>query len=164
MNFRIAQNIFLKNLKNENLVEDSMVQLYCSNCRRFLADRFVEGTCPLCNFEDARGDQCDGCQKLLNASELINPRCKIDGNTPEIRESQHLFLDLPKLQKRCEDWVEKTSTEGAWSKNGIDITKGLLKEGLKKRCITRDLKWGTPVPLERMKEKVFYVWFDAPIG
>ncbi|CAG8452408.1 4418_t:CDS:2, partial [Acaulospora colombiana] len=114
--------------------------------------------------QDARGDQCDACGHLLNATELVNPRCKRDGDAPITRESKHMFLDLESLQKKVEDWVEISSTEGKWSSNGKTITKSWLKEGLNPRCITRDLKWGTPVPLEEMKDKVFYVWFDAPIG
>ncbi|RIA87020.1 methionyl-tRNA synthetase [Glomus cerebriforme] len=160
----ISQDIFMKLYKNGFLSEDTLVQLFCEKCQRFLADRYVEGTCPKCGYEDARGDQCDSCGHLLNAIELINPRCKIDGNQPIIRESKHMFLDLATLQKTVEDWVEKTSAEGKWSTNSKTITQSWLKEGLKPRCITRDLKWGTPVPLEDMKEKVFYVWFDAPIG
>lgn len=115
-------------------------------------------------WQDARGDQCDSCGQLLNATELVNPRCKLEGSTPIMRESKHMFLDLDTLQKTVEDWVIKTSVEGKWSTNSKTITNSWLKEGLKPRCITRDLKWGTPVPLEEMKEKVFYVWFDAPIG
>lgn len=110
------------------------------------------------------GDQCDGCQKLLNSADLIEPRCKADGTRPIIRSSEHMFLDLPALQPQLEQWVKRASDEGFWSSNGKTITNGWLKEGLKKRCITRDLKWGTPVPLEAMKGKVLYVWFDAPIG
>ncbi|RGB23838.1 methionyl-tRNA synthetase [Rhizophagus diaphanus] len=160
----IAQDIFMKLYKNGYLSEDAMIQLFCEKCQRFLADRYVEGTCPKCNYEDARGDQCDSCGQLLNATELVNPRCKIEGSTPIMRESKHMFLDLATLQKTVEDWVIKTSVEGKWSTNSKTITNSWLKEGLKPRCITRDLKWGTPVPLEEMKEKVFYVWFDAPIG
>ncbi|KAF9353221.1 putative methionine--tRNA ligase, cytoplasmic protein rar1 [Mortierella sp. AD094] len=161
---QIAQDIFLKLHKNDLLVEDSMLQLYCSHCDRYLADRFVEGTCPKCNYDDARGDQCDLCGSLLNATDLINPRCKLDGNRPIQKESKHLFLDLGKLQSQCESWFEKASAEGRWSANGKIITQSWFKEGLRLRCITRDLKWGTPVPLEGWEGKVFYVWFDAPIG
>ena len=150
--------------KNKLLVTDMMEQLYCEKCQRFLADRYVEGICPHCKYEDARGDQCDGCGKLLNSSELIQPRCKMDGNAPIIRESKHMFLDLPNLQSQCEKFVAKSSEEGFWSSNGKLITNAWLKEGLKLRCITRDLKWGTPVPLDDMAGKVLYVWFDAPIG
>ena len=111
-NTRIAQDIFHKLLSQKQLIQDQMIQLYCESCSRFLADRFVEGTCPLCSYTDARGDQCDKCGKLLNASDLINPRCKMDGKTPVIRESTHLFLDLPGLQKKNEDWVAMSSAKG----------------------------------------------------
>merc|ERR1712241_1523508 len=139
-------------------------QLYCCSCSRFLADRFVEGTCPIasCGFEDARGDQCDACGKLINASELIKPRCKLCGKTPEIRTSGHIFLDLPKVEEALNSWLDKSSEK--WSSNARVIAKSWLKGGLQPRCITRDLVWGTPVPLEGYKDKVFYVWFDAPIG
>ncbi|CAB5355057.1 unnamed protein product [Rhizophagus irregularis] len=83
---------------------DAMIQLFCEKCQRFLADRYVEGTCPKCNYEDARGDQCDSCGQLLNATELVNPRCKLEGSTPIMRESKHMFLDLDTLQKTVEDW------------------------------------------------------------
>ncbi|KAI1309996.1 putative methionine--tRNA ligase, cytoplasmic protein rar1 [Mortierella claussenii] len=161
---KIAQDIFMRLYERDLLVEDSMLQLYCSQCDRYLADRFVEGTCPKCNYDDARGDQCDQCGNLLNATDLINPRCKLDGNRPVQKESKHLFLDLGKLQGQCEAWFEKASAEGRWSANGKVITQAWFKEGLRLRCITRDLKWGTPVPLEGWEGKVFYVWFDAPIG
>lgn len=160
----IAQDIFLKLHKNNYLKEDIVTQLFCEKCNRYLADRFVEGECPLCHYEDARGDQCDKCGKLINAIELIKPRCKVCSNHPITKESNHIFIDLPKLQGKCEEFVKRSSVEGGWSQNSISITNGWLKEGLKPRCITRDLKWGTPVPLEHMKDKVFYVWFDAPIG
>ncbi|KAF9543125.1 putative methionine--tRNA ligase, cytoplasmic protein rar1 [Mortierella hygrophila] len=161
---KISQDIFMKLYERDLLVEDTMLQLYCSQCDRYLADRFVEGTCPKCNYDDARGDQCDQCGSLLNATDLVNPRCKLDGNRPVQKESKHLFLDLGKLQPECEAWYEKSSAEGTWSNNGKVITQSWFKEGLRLRCITRDLKWGTPVPLPGWEGKVFYVWFDAPIG
>ncbi|CAG8656595.1 2023_t:CDS:2, partial [Paraglomus occultum] len=130
----------------------------------YLADRYVEGTCPKCGYVDARGDQCDSCGQLLNAIELINPRCQQDGNAPITRESRHMFLNLNTLQGPTERWIEDASTEGKWSLNSKTITQNWLREGLRPRCITRDLQWGTKVPLEGMKDKVFYVWFDAPIG
>lgn len=161
---QIAQEIFMK-LKEKNLLlTDAMKQLFCEKCQRYLADRYVEGVCPLCQYPDARGDQCDGCGKLLNPFDLKEPRCKLDGHTPVVRESQHMFLDLPSLQKRCEQFVEKSSQDGCWSTNGYSITQSWLREGLIPRCITRDLNWGTPVPLKEMEGKVLYVWFDAPIG
>ncbi|CAM0135221.1 methionine--tRNA ligase mes1 [Umbelopsis sp. WA50703] len=160
----IAQDIFWKLHKNNFTSEDSMTQLYCEKCERFLADRYVEGVCPLCKYEDARGDQCDQCGHLLNAIELINPRCKLDGNKPITKQSKHLFLNLDTLQPEIDAFVSQSSSEGKWSSNGIQITQSWLKEGLKPRCITRDLKWGTPVPAPGFENKVFYVWYDAPIG
>jgi methionyl-tRNA synthetase len=132
----------------------NIARIFLPHNSRFLADRFVGGTCPLCGFLDANGDQCDKCGKLLNSTELIDPKCKLDGATPVIRESNHIFLDLATLQPKCEAFVAKSSTEGNWSNNTIRITNSWLKEGLNPRCITRDLKWGTPVPLERFKDKV----------
>lgn len=160
----IAQDIYYKLFKNGLIEERSITQLYSETLQRFLADRYVEGTCPYCGYEDARGDQCDNCQKLLNATELIRPRAKMDGSTPILKETDHLFLELPKLQQKCQDWMDKASQAGGWSDNAIAVTRSFLRDGLKERCITRDLKWGTPVPEEHLKNKVFYVWFDAPIG
>lgn len=160
----IAQDIFLNLKKHGFLTEEAMTQLYCEKHDGFLADRFVEGTCPKCNYIDARGDQCDGCGQLLDSFELINPRCKIDGHSPIKRDSQHTFLELDKLQPELEEWTKKSSDAGQWSRNGRIITESWLKEGLKKRCITRDLSWGTPVPLPGYEKKVLYVWFDACIG
>jgi methionyl-tRNA synthetase len=164
---KIAQDIFLDIDRNGYLLTQSLEQLYCPSCQKFLADRFVEGTCPKegCGYNDARGDQCDVCGGLHNPIELINPRCKTCGTTPEPRFSEHLFLDLPRLQGQLDEWVDQSISKGTWSQNSISTTKDKwLKEGLLPRCITRDLKWGTPVPLEKYKDKVFYVWFDAPIG
>eukprot|EP01119_Soliformovum_irregulare_P012852 TRINITY_DN3354_c0_g1_i1.p1 TRINITY_DN3354_c0_g1~~TRINITY_DN3354_c0_g1_i1.p1 ORF type:complete len:738 (+),score=238.98 TRINITY_DN3354_c0_g1_i1:39-2252(+) len=161
---KVCHEIFWDLQKNGHITEGELEQLFCEKCQKFLADRYVEGTCNLCGFPDARGDQCDGCGKLLNAVELIEPRCKVDGSRPIVRSSKHLFLDLPKLTPVLEKWVESASKKGGWSNNSCQITNAWLKEGLKPRCITRDLKWGTPVPLEGFENKVFYVWFDAPIG
>eukprot|EP01133_Synstelium_polycarpum_P006251 gene6251-7248_t len=158
----IAQDIFMK-LHNKGLTSiDEIEQLYCEKCSMFLADRYVEGVCPHCAFEDARGDQCDACTKMLNPTDLLRPRCKLDGSSPVLRKTKHIFLDLPQIQKRLDDFVEDRSS--IWSANSVNITNSWVKGELKPRCITRDLKWGTPVPLEEFKNKVFYVWFDAPIG
>ncbi|XP_073986034.1 methionyl-tRNA synthetase 1 isoform X2 [Rhodnius prolixus] len=159
---KVAQEIFLNCHKNGFTSTSAMDQLLCEKCNRYLADRFVEGTCPGCKYEDARGDQCDGCGHLINAVDLINPRCKLCQNAPIVKQSQQLFLELPKVQDRLKKWVEETCD--GWSSIARVITKAWLKEGLKPRCITRDLKWGVPVPLEGFEGKVFYVWFDAPIG
>jgi methionyl-tRNA synthetase len=144
----IAQDIFTKLHKNGYLEEQTTTQPYCETHKSFLADRFVEGTCPLCAYEDARGDQCDKCGHLLDPLELKNPRCKLDGATPVPRETKHVYLCLDKLQPLEEEWFKKASKEGNWSSNGVQITSSWLKEGLRPRGITRDLKWGTAVPLE----------------
>ncbi|AGO12009.1 AaceriAGR332Cp [[Ashbya] aceris (nom. inval.)] len=160
----IAQDIFNKLNNNGYLEEKTMKQLYCPEHHAFLADRYVEGECPKCQYEDARGDQCDKCGALLDPFELVNPRCKLDNTKPEPRTSDHIFLSLNKLEKDISQWVAESSEKGNWSKNSRTITNSWLKEGLEPRCITRDLVWGTPVPLEKYKEKVLYVWFDATIG
>lgn len=162
----VCHAIFKKLLDNNWLIENTMQQPYCDTCKRFLADRLVEGICPFegCNYESARGDQCENCGKLLNATDLKHPKCKVCRNAPQIRDTNHLFLDLPALRDKLEEYINNMSVAGSWSQNAIQATHAWLKEGLKVRCITRDLKWGVPVPHERFKEKVFYVWFDAPIG
>ncbi|KAF4370288.1 hypothetical protein G4B88_012972 [Cannabis sativa] len=162
----ICQEIFTKLIENNWLSDNTMQQLFCENCNRFLADRLVEGTCPLldCNYDSARGDQCEKCGKLLNPTELRDPKCKVCNKTPHVRDTEHLFLELPLLKEKLEEYINVMSVAGCWSQNAIQATYAWLKEGLKSRCITRDLKWGVPVPLEKFKDKVFYVWFDAPIG
>ncbi|OVA01635.1 tRNA-binding domain [Macleaya cordata] len=162
----VCQAIFKKLMANNWLSENTMQQLYCDTCKRFLADRLVEGTCPRpgCNYESARGDQCEKCGNLLNPTELQDPRCKVCQTTPRIRDTDHLFLELPLLKDKLEEYINNMSVAGSWSQNAIQATNAWLKEGLKQRCITRDLKWGVPVPHEKYKDKVFYVWFDAPIG
>jgi methionyl-tRNA synthetase len=162
----ISQDIFMKLYKNGYLEEKTTKQPYCETHNSFLADRFVEGECPLCHYEDARGDQCDKCGHLLDPLELINPKCKLDGASPVVRETKHMYICLDKLQPAEEEWFKKSSTEGKWSSNGIQITSSWLKEGLHARGITRDLKWGTKIPseLEGYDDKVMYVWFDACIG
>ncbi|KAM4795360.1 methionine--tRNA ligase, cytoplasmic isoform 2-T2 [Rhinophrynus dorsalis] len=160
----IAQDIFHRLLQRDFLLTDTVEQLRCETCQRFLADRFVEGTCPFCNYEEARGDQCDKCGKLINAVELKKPQCKVCKKSPVVKSSKHLFLDLPKLEGRLEQWLNQSFTSGDWTANARFITRSWIRDGLKPRCITRDLKWGTPVPLDGFRDKVFYVWFDAPIG
>ncbi|KAM9910153.1 hypothetical protein OXX69_004758 [Metschnikowia pulcherrima] len=160
----IAQDIFMKLYDNGFLEEQTTEQLYCEVHNAFLADRFVEGTCPKCGYEDARGDQCDKCGSLLNPLELINPRCKLDNAKPVPKNSTHIYLKLNDLEPDLKKWVEEAAEKGAWSKNSKTITNSWLKQGLEPRGITRDLSWGTPVPLEKFKEKVLYVWFDATIG
>lgn len=162
----IVQDIFLKLHKNGFMEERTTIQPYCDHEKHkaFLADRFVEGTCPKCQYDDARGDQCDKCGNLLDPLELINPKCKVDGSTPIPKETTHVFLLLDKLSPEISKWFEKSSQEGKWSGNAISITKSWLDRGLEGRSITRDLKWGVPVPLPGFESKVIYVWFDACIG
>ena len=158
----LTQDIFLKLYGNGYIHEERVEQLYCPSCDRFMADRFVEGICPYCDYDGARGDQCDACGKLLNAVELKRPHCKVCSGEPVLKEADHLFLDLEKIEPKLREWIDERSPQ--WAQNARTITYAWLKEGLKKRAITRDLKWGVPVPLENYKDKVFYVWFDAPIG
>lgn len=160
----ITQNLYKDLEKNGFIKEHSNQQLYCPKCARYLADRYVNGTCPKCGYEDARGDQCDGCGSLLEPVELKNPRCSVCGVTPEIRDTKHLYIDLPSISKNLDAYVSKTSVEGKWSDNAINMTKAWIRDGLIERAITRDLKWGIPVPREGFEDKVFYVWFNAPIG
>ncbi|XP_037819118.1 methionine--tRNA ligase, cytoplasmic [Lucilia sericata] len=160
----IVQEAFKDVYDNGYILTESVEQLLCQKCDRFLADRFVEGTCPHpgCGYEDARGDQCDKCGKLVNATELIRPRCKVCNTAPVVRSSDQLFLDLPKIENKLREWVDHS--ENGWTNNARVITRAWLREGLKPRCITRDLKWGIPVPHKGFENKVFYVWFDAPFG
>ena len=160
----IVQHIFNKVDENGYISEREMTQLYCPTCKRFLADRFVNGECPHCHNEDARGDQCDNCGKLLEPTELINPKCSVCGSTPVVKTTKHLFINLPKALPLLKEWMEKASRDGFWANNAIQITNSWIRDGLQERCITRDLKWGIPVPKEGYEDKVFYVWFDAPIG
>lgn len=160
----IVQHIFKQVYDAGYITVHEEEQLYCPHCGRFLADRFVTGTCPHCGYEKARGDQCEHCGTLLDPTELKEPKCSVCGTTPVLRKTKHLYLDLPKALPMLEKWMDKASVEGFWANNAIQITKSWIRDGLKDRAITRDLKWGIPVPLEGFEDKVFYVWFDACIG
>ncbi|CCU78191.1 methionyl-tRNA synthetase, cytoplasmic [Blumeria hordei DH14] len=160
----IAQEIYRKLDSNGYLEERTTQQPYCETHGKFLADRYVEGICPKCADPGARGDQCDKCGSLLDPLELLEPRCKIDGATPVTRDTTHVFLRLDKIQDSLEKWVADSSSNGAWSANGVSIAKAWLEKGLEGRSITRDLVWGTPVPAPGYEDKVLYVWFDACIG
>jgi methionyl-tRNA synthetase len=160
----IVQDIFRDVHESGFTITKDVEQSYCDTDKKFLADRFVEGTCPHCKFPNARGDQCDQCGKLLDPLELIDPKCKTCGSLPIQKKSTHLFLDLSKLQPQLQEWVDSQSKAGEWTTNAITTTQGWLTRGLEPRAITRDLTWGVPVPLPGFEGKVFYVWFDAPIG
>lgn len=160
----ITQDIFLKLYKNGYIIEEEIEQPYDEKADLFLADRYVEGICPFCKSDRARADQCDKCGKLLTFQELINPVSRVSKTKPVIRKTKHLFINLPGIETQLTPWIEKTSKQGFWSENSYNIAKAWLRDGLKKRAITRDLKWGVKVPLAGYENKVFYVWFDAPIG
>jgi methionyl-tRNA synthetase len=157
----VAQDIFLKLLEKGYLYKDTVSQLYCPKCKRFLPDRYVEGTCPACGAPGARGDQCDACGKPLNVTELIEPYCRICKTTPVARDSEHFFLKLSAFQEKLEDWVAKQTH---WRPNVLGLTQRYLKEGLKDRAITRDIEWGVPVPVAGFEKKRLYVWIEAVIG
>ena len=144
--------------------EQSIEQLYCESCGRFLADRYVRGTCPHCAYPDARGDQCENCGKLLDPTELKEPKCSTCGKAPKPRSTSHLYIDLPAIRPKLEDWMKEASVRGFWANNAVQMTQAWIRDGLRERAITRDLKWGIPVPKPGFENKVFYVWFDAPIG
>ncbi|MGB3301022.1 MAG: methionine--tRNA ligase [Phormidesmis sp.] len=154
---------FFRSLDEHGFIEEREIsQVYSIADERFLPDRYVEGTCPNCGYDRARGDQCENCTKMLNPTDLINPRSAVSGSTEvEMRTSRHLFLRLDKLSGEVQDWVAKQT---AWPTLTKAIAKKWLDEGLQSRGITRDLKWGVPVPKAGFEDKVFYVWFDAPIG
>jgi methionyl-tRNA synthetase len=160
----ITQHIFLKLKENGYITEKVMSQPFCQKDGRFLADRYVLGTCPHCGYGDARGDQCESCGKLLDPSELVSARCSVCGTPPVIRETRHLFIDLLAIQPRLQEWMGQASEKGFWARNAVQMTHAWMRDGLRERAITRDLTWGIPVPLDGFREKVFYVWFDAPIG
>ncbi|MDR1428922.1 MAG: methionine--tRNA ligase [Spirochaetaceae bacterium] len=160
----IVQDIFKKLDGQGFITEQTIEQLYCASCGRFLADRYVRGTCPHCAYEDARGDQCESCGKLLDPTELKDPRCSSCGSQPALRSTRHLYINLPAIRERLEPWIQETSARGRWANNAVRMTQAWIRDGLRERAITRDLKWGIPVPKEGYEKKVFYVWFDAPIG
>jgi len=157
----VVQDLFLTLLDKGYIFRDKMVLPYCPTCRRFLPDRYVEGTCPYCGDPKARGDQCDECGKPLNPVDLIGLSCGICHSTPEIRESEHFFLRLSAFADQLKSWVQGKSH---WRRNVFNFTSRFLEDGLKDRAITRDIEWGIPVPVPGFEEKRIYVWFEAVIG
>ena len=161
LHHKTSQDFFLKIL-NEGFIYKKVVERpYCPDCKRFLPDRYVHGTCPYCSSEDERGDQCEACGKQLEPHELKNPYCVICHGTPEEKETEHWFFKLSEFEGRLKKWITKNEH---WPDNARNFSLGWLGEGLTDRAITRDLEWGVPVPVEGSKGKVLYVWFDAPIG
>ncbi|MEO0293774.1 MAG: methionine--tRNA ligase [candidate division WOR-3 bacterium] len=161
IHYEFSQKVFLELYQKGYIEPKDSREFYCERCERFLPDRYVEGICPHCGYEEARGDSCDSCGSWLEADHLIEPRCKLCGATPVKKETKHWYLLLDKFQGDLEKWIEGKN----WKKTVKSYLKGWLKEGLKPRAITRDLEWGVPVPLPDVpKNKVLYVWFDAPLG
>ncbi len=157
----VSQDIFLKLHERGFIYKDTMVQPFCESEQRFLADRYVEGTCPHCDSQGARGDQCDNCGRTLDPKELGDIECRICGNTPVFRETEHFFLKLSAFEDRLLEWVRKQTH---WRPNVRNFTIGYLEGGLHDRAITRDIEWGVPVPLDGYEDKRLYVWFEAVIG
>ncbi len=161
--FRVSQDIFLALQRNNYLYTERQKQWFAPSQGRFLPDRYVEGTCYICGYPNARGDQCDGCGSLLDANLIINPRSKIDGSTPELRETEHFYLDLAALEPGIVEFLRQR--ESYFRPNVLRQSLGQIQvESLHGRAITRDLDWGIPVPVEGWEGKCLYVWFEAVIG
>lgn len=162
-NKEMTYHIFEQLDKNGFIEERTVKQIYSVDDKMFLADRYITGTCPYCGYDKARGDQCENCTKVLEPTDLIDARSTISGSKNlEVRETKHLFLNLPKIEPKLREWLK--SKEAFWPEVAYSIAQKWIKEGLQPRCITRDLKWGFPVNKAGFEDKVFYVWFDAPIG
>lgn len=161
--FKVSQSMFLALKQNGFLYTEKQKQWYSPSLKRFLPDRYVEGTCYICGYTGARSDQCDKCGNLLEPAQLIDPRCKIDGSVPELRETEHFFLDLGKLQGDVEAFLKER--ESYWRPNVLRQSLGQMQaDALHGRPITRDLDWGIPVPIPGWEGKCLYVWFEAVIG
>ena len=161
--FNVSQKVFLALKENGFLYQDKQEQWYAPSQERFLPDRYVEGTCYICGFDGARSDQCDQCGSMLEAGKLKNPRSKVDGSTPELRETEHFYLDLGELQPEVVKFLE--DRQDYWRPNVVRQSLGQIQaDKLRGRPITRDLDWGIPVPIEGWDGKSLYVWFEAVIG
>ncbi len=162
--YNVVQEMFLTVHRNGYMVEKTTLSAISPSTGRTLPDRYIEGTCPICHYADARGDQCDNCGNQLDATDLINPRSKINGETPEFVDTQHYLLDLPALADALKAWLDEREAEGHWRPNVIKFSQNILKE-IRPRAMTRDIDWGIPVPgWEDQPTKRLYVWFDAVIG
>lgn len=160
-----AQELFLDLYDKGEFLEQTTEQYYDEEAGQFLADRYIEGTCPKCGNEHAYGDQCEKCGSSLSPTELINPKSKLSGRTPVLKETKHWFLDLARYQPFLKKWILEDHAED-WKNNVLGQCRSWLEagDGLQARSMTRDLEWGIPVPLQGAEGKVLYVWFDAPIG
>jgi len=158
---RTTHDIFLKLLNEGYIYKNAVPQAYCPKCQRFLPDRYVEGTCPYCQFPQARGDQCDECGRTMNPGDLLNLRCRICGTEPRFEVSEHFFLRLSAFEDKLKSWLKDKTY---WRQNVLNFTLGFLEGGLKDRAITRDIDWGVSVPQPGFESKRIYVWFEAVIG
>jgi len=159
---QVAQDIFTACLEQGYLYRRTEQQFYSETEGRFLPDRYIEGTCPHCGYEGARGDQCDNCKKLLEPTDLIDPRSKTDGSKPVLRQTEHFYLDLASLSEMI--WEYLNDDKDHWRPNVINFSRQYVKEGLRGRPITRDIEWGILIPLPGYESKRLYVWFEAVIG
>ena len=157
----VVHDVFRVLQEQGYMYTDSMLLAFCPDCNRFLPDRYVEGSCPHCGNDKARGDQCDNCGRTLDSQDLRSPHCVLCGTAPEFRESEHFFLKLSAFQEPLLEWVKQ---QEHWRPNVLNFTRRFLEDGLKDRAITRDLTWGVPVPVEGFEDKRIYVWFEAVIG
>ena len=159
---RVVQDFFLKLLENGYLYTETSEQFFDEEAGRFLPDRYVEGTCPHCGFGDARGDQCDNCGKTLDPTDLIDPRSKLSGTTPVLRETEHYYWKLSAFNEPMLEWL--TSREG-WRPHVVNFAVGMVEDGLHDRAFTRDLDWGIPIPVDDLGPgKSIYVWWEAVMG
>lgn len=159
-----AQTFFKEYYERGLLVEKKTMQFYDEKVKMFLPDRYVEGTCPNCGFEEARSDECEKCGALYDPSELKNPKSKITGETPKLKETSHWYFPLGKFQERLEKYIDDANSKFKWKENVLQYCRGWFKDGLKDRAVTRDLDWGVKVPLDNAEGKVIYVWFEAVLG
>ncbi|MCG7421184.1 methionine--tRNA ligase [Macrococcoides goetzii] len=158
-----VKSLFLKLYGNDMLYQKTIEQAYCEHDKQFLPDRLVEGECPNCGAK-ARGDQCDQCSAILDPLDLINKRCKLCGNEPVIRETNHLYYKFSSLQEQLEKYFKETSTKYHWRQNALALTERYLKEGIPDRSVTRDLPNGVDVPIKGFEDKKIYVWIEAVAG
>ena len=156
---------FFKSFHDQGLlIEKKSMQFYDEKAKMFLPDRYVEGTCPRCGNEEARSDECEKCGSLYDPSELKNPKSKISGQTPVLKETSHWFFPLGKYQERLVKYVDEMNEKFGWKDNVLQYCKSWFNDGLKDRAVTRDLDWGVKVPLDDVQNKVLYVWFEAVLG
>ena len=164
--YAVVQEMFTTVHRNGYMVEQTTHGAVSPSTGRTLPDRYIEGTCPICGYDSARGDQCDNCGNQLDPTDLIGPRSRINGETPAFVETQHFFLDLPALADALGEWLDEREASGTWRPNVIKFSQNILEE-IRPRAMTRDIDWGIPVPLDGWREqptKRLYVWFDAVIG